>query len=72
MNNKQAEQQTAQWRGESSRTMRSTNGFLVRASGGRVGKEGEDGELDIDAELASDLELVRHARERHLEALGWG
>ena len=53
-------------------TMRSTKGFLVRASGGRFGKEGEEGELEIDAELASERELVRQARDRHLEALGWG
>ena len=33
-------------------TMRSTKGFLVRASGGRYGKEGEEGELEKDSELA--------------------
>jgi hypothetical protein len=52
--------------------MRSTKGFLVRASGGRFGKEGEEGELEKDTELASERELVRQARDRHLEALGWG
>ncbi len=39
--------------------MRSTKGFLVRASGGRFGKEGEEGELEIDAELASEASLER-------------
>ena len=53
-------------------TMRSTKGFLMRASGGRVGSEGEDGELEMDAELAKERELARHDRGRHLERLGWG
>ena len=53
-------------------TMRSTKGFLMRASGGRVGNEGEDGELEMDAELAKERELARHDRDRHLERLGWG
>ena len=49
--------------------MRSTKGFLMRASGGRVGSEGEDGELEMDAELAKERELARHDRGRHLR--GW-
>ena len=53
-------------------TMRSTNGFLMRASGGKVGNEGEDGELEMDAELAKERELARHDSGRHLERLGWG
>ena len=53
-------------------TIRSTKGFLMRASGGRVGSEGEEGELEMDAELAKDRELARHDRGRHLERLGWG
>lgn len=53
-------------------TMRSTKGFLMRASGGRFGREGEEGELEMDAELARERELVRQASDRHLEALGWG
>lgn len=48
-------------------TMRSTKGFLVTTSGGRPRDEGEEGELEADAELASDLELVRHVKGRHLE-----
>ena len=44
----------------------------MRASGGRVGSGGEDGELHIDAELAEERELARHDRGRHLERLGWG
>ena len=53
-------------------TMRSTKGFLIRASGGTLGKEGEEGEPETDAELASERELLRQARERHLEELAWG
>ena len=52
--------------------MRSTKGFLMRASGGTLGKEGEEGEPETDAELASERELLRQARERHLEELAWG
>ena len=53
-------------------TMRSTKGFLMRASGGSVGSEGEDGELEMEAELARERELARHDRGRHLERFSWG
>ena len=32
--------------------------------------EGEEGELEAEAELARDLELVRHARLRHFDEGG--
>ena len=51
--------------------MRSTKGFLMRASAGRAGNEEEDGELEKDAELARERELARHDSGRHLERLGW-
>ena len=35
-------------------------------------REGEDGELEMEAELAREREVVRQPRERHLEELGWG
>lgn len=53
-------------------TMRSTKGFRMRASGGRAGNEEDDGELEMDAELAKERELARHDSGRHLERLGWG
>lgn len=53
-------------------TMRSTKGFRMRASGGRAGKEEDEGELGMDAELARERELARHDIGRHLEMLGWG
>ena len=37
-----------------------------------MGSEGEDGELEMDAELAKDRELARHDRGRHFKRLGWG
>ena len=50
-------------------TMRSTKGFLMRTSGGRVGKE--EGELEKEAELAKERELALHDSGRHLDRLGW-
>ncbi|KAL3133274.1 hypothetical protein ABBQ38_007155 [Trebouxia sp. C0009 RCD-2024] len=52
--------------------MRSTKGFRIRASGGRAGKEEDEGELEMDAELARERELARHDIGRHLERLGRG